>query len=135
MPLIDANTLGEDLEDKAAPEGEYELRVVKSEYKPTKSGENNMIALALRVEGADGDGVALVNHYLVTPKDGDQASTTRMRLRELKRFLVSFGWDLSKGFDPESEAENLTGLTGKVKLVQEEYEGNISNKLRLPKVA
>lgn len=135
MPLIDAATLGEDLEDKAAPEGEYELRVVKSEYKETKSGENHMIALALKVEGAEGEGVSLVNHYIVMPKDGDPSGTTRMRLRDLKRFLVAFGWDISKGFDPETEADQLNGLTGKARLAQEEYEGNISNKLRLPKAA
>lgn len=135
MPLINASDLGEDLEDKAVPEGEYELRVVKAEYKETKSGENHMIALAARVEGQDGEGISLVNHYIVMPKDGDVAATTRMRMRDLKRFLVAFGVDTKDGFDPETQTEELVGLTGKVRLVQEEYEGNVSNKIRLPKVA
>lgn len=135
MPLINAEALGEDLEDHAAPEGEYEMRVVKSEYKETKSGENHMLALALRVEGPEGEGISLVNHYIVMPKDGDAAATTRMRMRDLKRFLVAFGVDIHAGFDPETQAETLVGATGKVRLVQEEYEGNISNKLRLPKAA
>lgn len=133
MPLI---RLDDDVEDRIIAEGQYELRVAKADYKETKKGDNHMLALMLTVEGSDGDGASPINHFILTPNDEDEPRVARMRLRDLKRFLVAFGVSLKDGFDPEEQVSELVGLVGKVRVVQEEGDdGNMYNRIRLPKVA
>lgn len=128
--------LTDDVEDKLVPEGQYELRVAKAEYGPTKKGDHNMISLMLVVEGSDGDGALPINHYILVPGDNDEPRVARMRLRDLKRFLVAFGYPIGDGFDPEEHTNDLSGLTGKVRVIQEEgQDSNMYNRIRLPKVA
>ena len=136
MPLIRAEALGEDYEDKPPKDGEYEFRVMKAEYKPTKKGDRNLIAVMLRVEGTEGDGLTPVNENLTIPNnDEENPATTRMMMRTLTRFLAAFGYPTDKDFDPESDAQSLVGLTGKARVKNMEGEdGNFYPRLQLPKV-
>lgn len=132
--LIRADDLGQDLEDKAAKEGRYDLRIVKSEYKPTKNGENKMIAAMIAIDGADGEGVLPFNHYLLEP-NGDDVGVDRRRLRDIKRFLTMFGVPFDNGFDMEEQASELVGCTAQNAMVTtEDYEGTTQNRLRLPRL-
>lgn len=134
MPLIRADEIGEDLEDHAVKEGQYEVRIVKSEYKITKSQEDHMIVVTLAIQGQDGEGASPISHYLTEPKDDDEPRIKRMRLRDLKRFLTVFGVPFDKGFDMEEQARDLVGCTAKLLVTQEKYEGNVQNRLRLPRI-
>lgn len=134
MPLIQANELQDDLEDKPVKEGSYELRVAKADYKKTKSGEDDMIALMFTVEGSDGDGATPMNHYLTMPKDTDEPRVRKMRMRDLKRMLTVLGVPFDGGFDPETQTQELVGQTGTFKVIQEDYEGTPQNRIRLPRL-
>lgn len=133
MPLIRAEEFNEDLEDKTvSKEGEYELRILKGEYKATKAGDNNMVIATLAVDGPDGEGLAPFNHYMVVPNGGEY---DRMRKRDLKRFLAVFGVDFANGWDPEEDAAHLAGQTGKCMIKLEKGDdGNLYPRLRLPKL-
>lgn len=140
--LIRADMLDDDLEDKVVPEGDYELRIAKAAYGPTKktqSGEDveghNAISLMLVVEGTEGEGAAPVNHTLMIPNDADDGRKKRMYLRDLKRFLVVFGIPADSVNDLENTVTDWAGMTGKVHLIQEEYQGNPQNRVRLPRLA
>lgn len=136
MPLIRVDDLNADLEDKAAPRGQYDLRIIKSEYKETKKGGDFMLALLLRIEGEAGEGTKPINLMLMDPSHADDGAKTRMRLRDFKRFAVAFGVDISNGFDMETQAEELNGLTAsKITLTEEIYEGETNNRVQLPRVA
>ena len=135
-PLIKVDDLNTDLEDKAAPRGKYDLRVLKSEYKETKAGGDFMLKLMLRVEGEEGAGTKPVNLMLMDPSYGKDGAAQRMRLRDFKRFAVAFGVDISNGFDMQEQASELEGLTASgITLTEEEYEGEINNRVQLPRVA
>lgn len=136
MPLIKIDDLNEDLEDKAAPRGQYDLRVLKSEYVETKKGGDFMLKLMLRVEGEGGEGVKPINLFLMDPEYADDSAKKRGRLRDFKRFATAFGVDYSQGFDMKEQAEQLTGLTASnITLTEEEFEGSINNRVQLPRVA
>lgn len=134
MPLIRADEIGEDLEDRAVKEGKYDVRIVKAEYKATKSGEDHMIVAVCAVQGPEGEGAQPITHYLTEPKDDDEGRIKRMRLRDLKRFLTVFGVPFDRGFDMSEQASDLVGATANLLVVQETYEGNVQNRLRLPRI-
>jgi hypothetical protein len=135
MPLIRPDDFAQDLEDREVPKGIYDLRLVKAEYKLTKKGDNHGMSLAFKIEGEAGEKAKLVNLFLTVPKDGEEASTNRMRMREIKRLLTVLGVDFSDGFDPETQTADLVGLTASnVTLDVEEYEGEMQNRLRLPRL-
>lgn len=136
MPLIKVDDLNQDLEDRAAPRGKYDLRVLKSEYKETKAGGDFMLVVMTRIEGEEGVGTKPVTIRLMDPSTTDEPAKQRMRLRDFKRFAVAFGLDISQGFDMETQAEQVTGLTASgITLTEREYEGEISNEVQLPRIA
>lgn len=139
MGIIRADELGQDYEDRPADEGEYELRIAKSEYKQNKSETGHMIALMLTVDGQEG--VSPVNHWLSEPGENDKPASRRFKMRELKRFCLAFGIDTANGFDFEEQAPHLVGSVAKVFLKKEEQQdadgnktGEFRNVMRLPKV-
>jgi len=136
MGLIRSDDLNEDLEDKTiSKEGNYDLRVIKGEYKPTKAGDNHMVVATLAVDGAEGEGLSPFSHYMVVPSEDGTGEYDKMRKRDLKRFLVAFGVDYSNGWDPEEDATQLQGQTANVLVKLEKGEdGNFYPRLKLPKV-
>lgn len=132
--LIRPDDFEQDLEDKPVKEGMYELQIADAEYIPTKKGDNHMLHVTFKIQGDAGSAAPLVHHYFLMWGDNDEDRVKRFRLRDLKRFLVTFGVSAKDGFDPEEQASELVGLEGKCRVVVEDYEGSPSNKLRLPKV-
>jgi hypothetical protein len=129
MPIINIAD-ADQFEDKPTKEGVYPLRIVKAERKRSKAG-NDMLAIALKIEGTAGADAALVNENLMIPSEGSEHY--RFQMRNISRFLGLFG---VQSFDPDnpSDVGALEGLTAECYLTIEEYEGKESNKLRLPKV-
>ena len=134
MPLIEAD-FTQDYEDKPAPEGRYDLRVIKATDKVSKNG-NDMVELMLGIEGPDGDGCAPIFHYLVLPNGDTDEKVRRMFMQNVTRFLAAFDVPHDKkGFN----TEDMMGCTAKdVAVIQEERDdmpGSISNKIKLPPIS
>jgi hypothetical protein len=125
MPFI-KEALDDVTESKPAPEGEYDLRILKAIDKPSKSG-TEMITLMLGFEG-DVDAPPFY-HYLMNWDADTPAEQISMRKLEIKRFCVVF--DVSEDFD----VSDLEGLTGTCFVGQEEgNDGVIRNRAKFPKL-
>jgi hypothetical protein len=145
MPLIKASELGEDLEDKVVPEGNYPLRITSSKAKTSKAGDRRMVAIGMVIEGTEGEGAATVWHNVLFPKDDDDGAATRRWMRDLKRFLTVFGLPTDQDIDPDAEdcgAEWVGATTENGHLTNvaerdsnDQPTGNRKNELRLPKIA
>ena len=129
MPLIEAD-FTQDYEDKPAPEGQYEVRVIGAKDKTSKNG-NQMVEVMLKIDGPDGDGTAPIFHYLILPNKDTEEGTKRMFMQNLTRFLAAFDVPHDKkGFN----TEDLVGCTAEVGVIQEERSdmpGSMSNRIKL----
>ncbi len=147
MSIIAAADLGEDFEDKLAPEGQYDLRVAKAEKKMTKAGDREMVALMIVIDGTDGDGISPINESLLLPKNGEERGTARMFMQRVTRFSKVFGIDKEAWFTYDRDTQEahvadsidvaslFTGLTAKCAVTQEEgNDGVMRNRLKLPRV-
>lgn len=136
MPFI---SLGKNLddvgEDKPVPEAEYDL-IVKNVQEMRKSeAGRQMIPVGIQVEHPDYPEAALVWHNIVFPNDDDYADDDQRKatlmLRNIKRFLYIFGVDWTEdGFD----SEDLEGAKGRASLGLDEYQGDVRNIIKLPRL-
>lgn len=118
-------------EPKAVPGGkEYDLTVVyrKDSYVKPESG-NTVLPLGLRID--DYPDAPLVNHALVIPPEGHEYEDLMMR--GVRRFLHTFNIDIGDGEGINDESV-FDGAQGRCLLTEEEYEGEMQNKLKLPPV-
>jgi hypothetical protein len=117
-------------EPEAAPEGEYDIRIMKVVDTESKKG-NPMTVFSIRVEDAGPD-VSMFQHYIVYPDQDTPPDQKQMRLLDIKRFLQLFGQDTNLGgFDPS----DLQGSGARAFLQQEEDDkGVIRNRIRLPRL-
>lgn len=126
MPFI-SESLDDVTEAKPAREGEYDLRIIKAEEKPSKLGKimaEVIIAFDDQVEAPP------IRHYMVKWNSDTPADQIRMRKLEFKRFFACFH------INPESEVEDWVGATGRSLVTQEEGEdGNMYNRLKLPRLS
>lgn len=114
-------------EAKAAPEGEYSLRIVSADDKFSKGG-NRMIEARIAIEDSSVQ-APLIRHFIMGWDDDTPDEQKRMRKLEIKRFCECF--NISHDF----EASDLPGQTGRSFVAQEEgQDGNIYNRLRLPRL-
>lgn len=118
-------------ESEPVPEGEYELRIIKSEDTESKKG-NPMTVVTIKIEDGEFPNPSLVYHYITYPTEDLPDNQKYMRLLDIKRFLTLF----EVGFqDGGFDSEDLLGQTAKGMLIQEEGEdGIIRNRLRLPRL-
>lgn len=132
MPFIEV-ALGDAKEQEAVPEAKYPLRVVKSEDKQSKGG-NQMTAVTLRIEDPNYPNAQLVNHFLVYPNSKTIDSTKDLFLRNINRFLHAFNIPgEATGFN----TDDILGATAEVFLEQgpfSEEDATPVNRLRLPPV-
>jgi hypothetical protein len=118
-------------EEKIAPEGNYDLRIVNQEQGASKKSGRPMITCLIRIEGG---AYAPMMHWLVLPTAADwdeERMTSERMVRGVRRFLEIFNikWT-PKGFD----AEELDGATGRCLVtIEKDDEGNEHNRLRLPR--
>lgn len=136
--IDDAMKIGE---EQAAPEGTYDLRIDDCEVRRTSNDDRDMFCPRIRIESPES--YKTIFEYLVIPNSEDMAkmdqgqeSPAEMFIRNIKRFAAVFGLEITDLF-PDGDtpdAEALKGATGSCLLIQEEYEGNINNKLRAPRL-
>jgi hypothetical protein len=124
--------ISDDLDDveeaKVAPEGEYDLRIVRALDKPSKKGEK-MCTVSIKIE-EPGIDAPLINVYLMGWDADTPPEQVRMRKLEIKRFCACFN------VPTDFETDDLVGETGRCFVYQEESkaDGNVYNRLRLPKL-
>lgn len=114
-------------EGKPAPEGEYDLRIVKAEATESKKGRD-MVKLVIAFD--DGTDALPFAHYLMAWDDSDGEDQIKMRKLEIKRFCAAF--DAPEDFD----AEDLVGKTAqRVMVMQEVGQDDVTrNRMRLPRL-
>jgi hypothetical protein len=129
MPIIEV-PLGDSYEDAPVPEGEYDLRIQDVKDGRNKKDTANQSMVMIKVDDGEYPNAATIFHYLTYPGEGDTEEQVRGKMRNLTRFLKLFSVAYEKkGFN----SEDLPGCTARATLTQEEYEGNITNRLRLPR--
>lgn len=130
MPFIPL-AMNDVKENEAVPEGTYDLRIVKVEDGKSKAG-NTMTTVVIRIEDAAHPNASPIRHWLTYPDDNTPADQRQMRMLDIKRFLALFEVDLTPdGFD----SDDLNGAVARCLVTQEEGDdGNIYNRLRLPKL-
>lgn len=116
-------------EDKAVPEGEYDLRITDVKEGKTKKGQD-MVTCMVKIEGSEGEGAQPIFVNLLFNSDNPQAA--RLQALDVKRFLAAFNIPHdSRGFN----TEDLQGATANCFVAQEEdQQGNIRNVLKPPRL-
>ena len=124
LPITDMDDIQE---DKPVPEGEYTLVIGDAKEKNNESGELKGILVICEIQGMDG--AANVLHNISLPLPGDEADKINNKLKFIKRFVQHFKIPVKGN---SLNVQDFLGKTAKCMLVQEEYNGNISNKIKLP---
>lgn len=136
MPFISVGkNMDEIPEEEAVPEGEYDLEVVNVNDPKESDKGRTVITCAIRVCDPDYPNARLVSHSLVFPNQEDwehNEQTANMLMRNCKRFLHAFGVEwTSDGFD----TDDLLHAQARCALGMDEYQGEVANKLRLPRIS
>jgi len=118
MPLGDAK------EKEVLPEGEYTLVVEDAEY-VEKDGKAR-ISVRLSVDGYPNAKTVFHSISLISPDDDEDKANTKLLFA--KAFCEAF--DIPYGADG-FELEDFPGARGTVFLTQEEYEGDVNNRIKL----
>ena len=122
--------LGQDINEvkdpETVPEGMYDLAVEKVIEKKDDNGDLKGLSLILDIVG--NIDAAPVFHYLSLPVADDEEDKATFKLRFLKKFLETFDVPFDKkGFDEAT----LMGASARCQLVLDEYNGQVSNKIKL----
>jgi len=126
MPFIN-ESLEDVHESTPAPEGEYDLVVLKATNAPSKKG-TDMITVMIGFEDRALDAPPFY-HYLLGWDSDTPEDQVINRKREIKRFCACF--DIAEGFD----AEDLVGERGTSFVGQETGNDDIvRNRLKLPRL-
>lgn len=120
-------------EPKAGPEGDYTLVIRDVQEKNNESGQLKNVLVLCDVIGApsgvDADEVATVMHNLSIPQPDDDQEKVMNKMRFIKRFMVVFGIPMA---GTRLDLSQFPGKQAKCHLVQDEYQGSITNKIKLP---
>ena len=128
MSFIELAGIDDVTEKKTVAEGVYDLVVTANPQakKNENSGKYNLLVV-LAIEGHPE--AANIMHNLALPGTDDEVETKNFKLLQIKRFCHHFGISLKGGMNTETFA----GSMGKnIPVVKDEYQGTISNKLKLP---
>jgi hypothetical protein len=117
------------VEDQPVPEGEYTLVVSDCKERNNESGELKGLLVICEIEGQTN--AANVLHNISLPLPGDEAEKISNKLKFLKRFMQLFGI-AAKG--NQLNPQDFLGKRAKAFLTQEEYQGAVSNRIKLPPI-
>ena len=129
MSFLQVEGLGDDYEDEAVPEGSYGLRIVDTREGRNKADTCDQLTVLISVDDDEFPNSKTIFHYLTFPGEADDDNVKRNKMRNVTRFLKLFDVPYEKD---GINSEDMVGNTADCVLTQEEYEGNISNRLRLP---
>jgi len=129
MSFIDLpiNDMDEIQEDKPVPEGEYSLVISDCKERANESGELKGLLIICEIEGHEG--AANVLHNMSLPLPGDDPVKVSNKLKFIKRFIQLFKIPTQGG---KLNPSDFPGKRAKAYLTQEEYNGDVSNKIKLP---
>lgn len=135
MPFIEMD-MTDVKEAKPAPIGRYDMQIVEALDTLTKGGDGKeqkpQIKVTLMIEGHDE--APPVYHYLQTPSPSDKDGG-KFQALQFARFLAAFKIPVDpRGIDTAKVAEDLVGKRANLELTQQEYNGNTSNQLVIPKL-
>ena len=132
MPIVEIKGLGDSYEDKPAPEGSYDLRIMDIKDGRNKKDTCDQTMVMIKVESDEYPDAATIFHYLTFVGPDDDESSSRNKMRGITRFLKAFNIPFEKnGFN----TEDLVGATASdIFVKQEEYEGSVNNRVSLPRV-
>lgn len=119
-------------EPKPVAMGRYDLTIASCEEALSKEKQNPMFKCRVNIDGHD-DAPSIL-HTVMIPQTSEDVKGFQGLM--FKRFMTTFGVKLDPaGIDTEKIAMELIGAraTG-VEVVQQEYEGNVSNKINLPRL-
>ena len=126
LPIDDMEHI---VEDQPVPEGEYTLVVSDCKERNNESGELKGLLVICEIEGQTN--AANVLHNISLPLPGDEAEKISNKLKFLKRFMQLFGI-AAKG--NQLNPQDFLGKRAKAFLTQEEYQGAVSNRIKLPPI-
>lgn len=135
MTFLALNGLNDVRPPEVHSEGRVPLCIVDAKL-IEKEGKTN-IRTIIEIEEPHpepGRSWATMFHYVSLPSEGDDAEKVQTKLRMAKQFFVQFGIP----FDNGVEVESMVGCRADGNIVTEEYQGQLSNKLKadpLPKGA
>jgi len=116
-------------EPEAVAEAEYQLLLVSAKRKDSKSG-NSMVEFSHEIVG---DVLTPpVFYYLILPTDSMPQRDQQRRLLDVKRYCDAFNIPIETfaACVADDSFEDIIGSQGWAHLVQNEYEGRISNKIK-----
>ena len=115
-------------ENQPVPEGEYTLVIDNVKEKQDDAGNIKGLLVICQIVGADD--AQNVMHNLSLPLDTDDETKRKNKLLFMKRLLTLFNIPFSGGID----LQQFPGKQAKCFLTQEDYQGTISNKIKLPPI-
>lgn len=124
LPIEDIDQIQE---DQPVPEGEYNLVIIDAKEKQDESGNVKGLLVICEIEGQDN--AANVLHNISLPLPGDEDTKISNKLKFIKRFVQLFKIPTQGG---KLNLADFPGKRAKAFLTQEEYNGNISNRIKLP---
>lgn len=124
LPITDMDDIQE---DKPVPEGEYNLVISDAKEKQAEDGTLKGILVICEIQGMEG--ASNVLHNISLPLPGDEPTKVENKLKFIKRFIQLFKIPVKGN---QLNIQEFLGKTAKAMLTQEEYNGNISNKIKLP---
>lgn len=124
LPITDMDDIQE---DKPVPEGEYNLVISDAKEKNAEDGTLKGILVICEIQGVEG--ASNVLHNISLPILGDDDTKVSNKLKFIKRFIQLFKIPVKGN---QLNIQDFLGKTAKAMLVQDEYNGNISNKIKLP---
>lgn len=115
-------------EDQPVPEGEYTLVITDAKEKMDEaSGCLKGILVICEIQGHDG--AANVLHNISIPLPDDPQDKVGFKLKFMKRFIQQFNIPVKGN---QLNLQDFIGKSAKCLLVQKEYEGTVSNSIKLP---
>lgn len=116
-------SLGQAQEKEVLPEDKYDLIIESAEFNNEKKP---CVVVRCSVDGHPE--AQPVWHRIFLPDDGDDAQKVNNKLLMAKAFCEAFSIPYE---DSGFNTEDFIGADGNVYLEQDEYEGRVSNKIRL----
>ena len=123
-------------EESAVPgDKEYDVAIIAvgEAYVKEETGRT-VLPLTIQIEDPDYPDAKLVGHWLTFPTEDDKENEPRkfaMLARGINRFNALFGVTPA---EDGINTEDYEGAKGRCVLTTEEYNGELNNKLRLPRI-
>ena len=128
MPSIMDFNLDDIPDQKPVEDGEYQLTITSAKYKESQEKGTPMIAISMNIE--DHEDASTVFHNIILPVEDDPKANGKLRM--IKQFCDAFSisQDTLKQCIAEEEYEAIVGESGYAILNQEEYQGQVNNRVK-----